>query len=198
MEKSQSIGNIAKALLVFHQNVAKVKKDSNNPFFKSKYAGLPNVLESIEEPLQKAGISFVQFPCGSSGLTTVIMHGESGEWMQDTYEMEPTKKDPQSIGSCITYMRRYALAAILGLNIDEDDDGNSASQPQNKAKQEPKTYTAAPLPELVRTHEMWKKVTDSLMKGTADMAYVKSKFTVSPLVEKELLTIIEKAKEATK
>lgn len=193
MEKSQSIGNLAKALLVFHQKVSKVKKDSNNPFFKSKYAGLPNVLDSIEEPLQNAGISFVQFPCGSSGLTTVIMHGESGEWMQDTYEMEPTKKDPQSIGSCITYMRRYALAAILGLNIDEDDDGNSASQPAKPAaKAQPQ---AEALPELVRTHEKWKAVTDSLMKGTATLEQVKSKFVVSALVEKELLTIIEKAKE---
>lgn len=194
MEKSTSIGNIAKALLVFHQNVSKVKKDSSNPFFKSKYAGLPNVLESIEEPLQKAGISFVQFPCGSSGLTTLIMHGESGEWMQDTYEMEPTKKDPQSIGSCITYMRRYALAAILGLNIDEDDDGNGASQPQAKQQQRPAQPIA--MSELTRTHDKWKAVTESLMKATATLDQVKSKFVVSPLVEKELLTIIEKAKEA--
>ena len=54
------------------------------------------------------------------------MH-ESGEFIMETYQMKPVKNDPQGIGSSITYQRRYALGAVLGLNIDDDDDGNGAS-----------------------------------------------------------------------
>ena len=55
------------------------------------------------------------------------MHGESGEYMQTDYFMNPTKNDPQAQGSVISYMRRYALAAVLGLNLDKDDDANAAT-----------------------------------------------------------------------
>jgi hypothetical protein len=123
---SESITNLAKALMVFHKEVGKVVKAETNPFFKSKYAALPQILEAINEPLQKSGLSFVQFPTGKNNLTTQLMH-ISGEWMRGDYFMQPAKEDPQGYGSCITYQRRYALGAILGLNIDEDDDGNTAS-----------------------------------------------------------------------
>lgn len=132
MDKSQTINHIAAGLAKFHAAVGKIKKSADNPFFKSKYAPLPDILEAIAEPLQTAGLTFAQFPDGDS-LTTVLMHVESGEWMQASYAMHPVKSDPQSVGSAITYARRYALAAILGLNVDEDDDGNKASQPTAKA-----------------------------------------------------------------
>ena len=60
------------------------------------------------------------------------MHS-SGEYIGETYVMTPTKNDPQGLGSAITYQRRYALGAILSLNIDEDDDGNEANKPSEKA-----------------------------------------------------------------
>lgn len=134
MEKSQSIGAIAKALISFHTKVDKVKKDASNPFFKSKYASLSNILEAIHTPLLESGLTFSQFPSNGHSLTTIIIHAESGEYMLDTYEMKPVKDDPQGRGSCITYQRRYALAAVLGLNIDEDDDANLASTPKAEVK----------------------------------------------------------------
>lgn len=127
MEKSESIKNIASALITFQIKVGKIKKDAVNPFFKSKYASLSNIQEAITEPLEEAGISYMQFPDGTHGLTTIIMHGESGEWLQSTYTMRPVKDDPQGIGSSITYQKRYALAGALALNIDDDDDGNAAT-----------------------------------------------------------------------
>ena len=138
MEKSSSIANIAKALVLFHAKVAKITKDANNPFFKSKYASLSNILEAINQPLQESGLTFSQFPTNGNSLTTIIIHAESGEYMQDSYEMRPVKDDPQGKGSAITYQRRYALASVLGLNIDEDDDANLAS---GKKQQEPKDTT---------------------------------------------------------
>ena len=133
MNKSESITNLAKALAVFHTHVGKVSKDAKNPFFKSKYASLPNILEAIREPLDKSGIIVSQVPSGVNGLSTILIHSESGEWMEDTYTMPVAKQnDPQAVGSAITYARRYALASSLGLNVDEDDDGNAASQPPKK------------------------------------------------------------------
>lgn len=132
MEKSESIKNIASALIIFQIKVGKVTKDATNPFFKSKYASLSNILDAIALPLEEAGLSYMQFPDGQYGLTTIVMHGESGEWLQSTYTMKPTKDDPQGIGSCITYQKRYALAGALALNIDDDDDGNKASATQIK------------------------------------------------------------------
>lgn len=132
MYKSDSIKNIAKALVKFHEEMGVVYKSETNPFFKSKYADLATILSAIKEPLQKAGLSFSQFPTGENEMTTILMHADSGEFLEGTFKMTPAKNDPQGQGSVITYQRRYALGAILGLNIDEDDDGNSASAPHEK------------------------------------------------------------------
>jgi hypothetical protein len=123
MEKSESIKAIAIALCEFQQNIETIKKTETNPFFKSKYASLSDILNAIRKPLADNGLSFVQFPRGRFCLETMLMH-ISGEWLSETYEMTPTKNDPQGAGSVITYQRRYALGAILGLNTDEDNDGN--------------------------------------------------------------------------
>lgn len=122
MEKSVEIKNIAIALCSFQGAVETIRKTATNPFFKSKYADLSDILEVIRQPLTDNGLSFVQFPKGKYGLETMLMH-ISGEWLSESYEMVPTKNDPQGAGSVITYQRRYALGAILGLNIDEDTDG---------------------------------------------------------------------------
>lgn len=136
MIKSESIIELSKALVQFHVKVDKVKKDANNPFFKSKYASLSNILDSIDLPLIECGLSIVQMPSGENGLTTMLLH-TSGEYIGETYIMTPTKNDPQGLGSAITYQRRYALGAILSLNIDEDDDGNEASKPSEKKDDKP-------------------------------------------------------------
>ena len=126
MKTSDSIKQIAGAMLIFHDEVNNIPKSAQNPFFKSKYVPLDKILTAIAEPLKTARLSFMQFPKGENELETIIMH-ESGEWMSECFYMKPVKADPQSYGSVITYQRRYALSAILGLNTDEDDDGNKGS-----------------------------------------------------------------------
>ena len=96
MQQSESIKNIASALITFHVKVDKVKKDATNPFFKSRYASLSNILDAINEPLNESGLSFVQFPTGENGLTTVLMHADSGEYMSADYTMKPVKDDPRN------------------------------------------------------------------------------------------------------
>lgn len=137
MEKTPSITNLANALMLFQLKVSKIEKDANNPFFKSKYASLSNIQEAIYTPLAESGLIYSQSPSGQNGLTTIVIHAESGEYFMDTYIMPVSKQnDPQAVGSSITYAKRYALVAMLGLNIDDDDDGNEASKPSEKKKEE--------------------------------------------------------------
>jgi hypothetical protein len=188
MEKSQSLKNIAAALVLFHVKVESVKKDANNPFFKSKYASLSNILDVVNDPLNESGLTFCQFPTDTNGLTTILMHSETGEYIQATYEMTPTKNDPQGRGSAITYQRRYALAAILGLNIDEDDDGNAASTPPtNKTSQnvissnndDNKNWLNKTTADKVTLTKEWLQVVDALQNGKRTLDQIKKAFKIS-------------------
>lgn len=125
--------NIAKSLAKFHEHMGNVAKDASNPFFKSKYSPLENILPAIKKPMHDAGLTFTQIPTGICKLKTIIIDVESGEFIDGELEMTPSKNDPQGQASTITYMRRYALVAMLGLNCDEDDDGNTASTPSKKS-----------------------------------------------------------------
>ena len=137
---SESIKNISLALLKFQSKLKGVSKDSTNPFFKSKYASLSHIQETIQDPLIHCGLVYTQNPVGENGLTTMLIHAESGEFFKSTYEMRPEKNTPQGKGSCITYQKRYTLAAILGLNTDYDDDGNAASIPAPHKKVAKKVF----------------------------------------------------------
>ena len=134
METSASIKEISAAMLNFQKAIGTIKKTSSNPFFKSKYAALPDILNAISKPLEDNGLLITQHPEGEDELCTMIIHPFSGEFMKSTAKMHPVKNDPQAIGSAITYQRRYALGAILNLDIDDDDDGNKASEPEAKVK----------------------------------------------------------------
>lgn len=150
--RSESIKTLAVALKGFQHEVQKISKTEDNPFFKSKYADLPAILDAIREPLANNGLSFAQFPTGENEMTTILMH-ESGEFLQGTFKMTPSKNDPQGQGSVITYQRRYALSAILGLNTDEDDDGNAASQPRNGQNKANQNGQAKPKPLAIQEEE---------------------------------------------
>lgn len=129
MTKSESIAKLAEALNKFQATIKAVKKDGSNPFFKSKYATLDNIWEHARKELTSNGLSVSQLPSGENELTTVLLH-TSGEFISATAKMTPKDSTPQSQGSAITYLRRYALSAVLGLTSEEDDDGNAASKPQ--------------------------------------------------------------------
>jgi hypothetical protein len=132
-ECSQDIAELSKALCKAQGAMKGAVKDSSNPFFKSKYADLSAVWDDVREPFAKHGLSVIQMPTGGVGnvsLVTQITH-DSGQWIRSKLTMVPVKTDPQGIGSCITYARRYALAAMAGV-YQIDDDGNQASAPQQK------------------------------------------------------------------
>ncbi|WP_242487659.1 ERF family protein [Bacillus sp. TH17] len=130
MNRSETITELAKALVKFNSEVTKIAKDADNPFFKNNYATLDTIIDEIRPILSKHGLSIMQIPSGDGQnvtLKTLLLH-ESGEWLEsDALTMKPVKNDPQAVGSCITYARRYSLAAFLSLNTGEDDDGNGAT-----------------------------------------------------------------------
>ena len=131
MRKSESIVELSKALAKFQEEVKQPLKDKNNPFFKSKYVPLENVVEAITDVAPKNGLSFVQWALndenGRVGVATMLMH-ESGEFIEfDPVHMKADKETAQGAGALITYLKRYALSAVFGITSDQDDDGNGAS-----------------------------------------------------------------------
>lgn len=182
MEKSEKVTELFKALALFHVKMDKVKKDANNPFFHSKYASLENILDAIRVPLQECDLEFTQFPTGQYGLTTILFHIPSGEYLQDSYMMEPTKKDPQGAGSVITYQRRYALTSILCINVETDDDGNIGTHggaTPDKAAENDKPW-------LNKGTKQFDGAVAKLKSGTTTIEKIRTVMKVSKEVEKLL------------
>ncbi len=133
MEQSLEIKDLATALSKAQAEIKAAVKDSTNPFFKSKYADLSSVWEACRISITKNGLSVIQTGRSDFDLvivTTQLQHS-SGQWVRGEFSAKPVKNDPQAIGSCITYLRRYSLAAMVGV-APEDDDANDATKPAAK------------------------------------------------------------------
>ncbi len=143
MITSPTISLLAKALKDFQADVPKIAKNSTNPFFHSKYASLDDIISAVRAPLAKHGLVVSQIPCGDNRLLTLLIH-EQGEYIGDEASTCPAKNDPQGAGSAITYMRRYALSAILGIAAEDDDDGNVANN-NHQPHYEPVKATTSPV-----------------------------------------------------
>lgn len=131
MIKSDTIGKIAEALCKAQGEMQHASKTKTNPFFNSSYADFPSILDACREPLVKNNIALTQtleFNGDLTILNTLLLHS-SGEYIGSQVPLKPVKADPQSMGSCITYMKRFSLAAICGTATAEaeDDDANAAS-----------------------------------------------------------------------
>lgn len=128
----------AKAFVAAQKSTEAVKKAATNLAFKSKYADLSEVVEATVPALNTNGIGVIQAP-GFDGewvtVTTVLIH-ESGSSVTGVLSLRPSKSDPQGVGSAITYGRRYALLAMTGAAL-EDDDGQAASGPRQKPEPTP-------------------------------------------------------------
>jgi len=138
IEQSTDINEVAAALIIARGNMSAIVKNSVNPHFKSKFAGLPDLITGTTEHLLAQGLFLTQHPCiefiqGDSqtphvalvGCETMIMHAASGQWLRSHLTVPCVGLDPQKAGSAITYVKRYAIEAILNIPT-KDDDGNSA------------------------------------------------------------------------
>jgi hypothetical protein len=150
IEMSPEVNHLFPALISAQSKLRGVVKDSKNPHFKSNYASLENVIDTARGPLHEDGIAFTQAPGalvdGAIEITTMLMH-RSGQWLRSTLHIPLQKRDPQGVGSAITYGCRYALMATLGLPP-VDDDGESAMD-RNPAPSQARVTPANP--SLTRT-----------------------------------------------
>lgn len=131
MKTSDKIDLLAAALCKAQAAMSPASKDAQNPHFRSKYADLASAWEAAQKPITDNGLAIVQgFEPGVDKaliIKTMLIH-ISGQWIESTLVFYPLDQKPQTLGSCITYGRRYSLMAILGIVPDEDDDGNAASR----------------------------------------------------------------------
>lgn len=142
IEHSPTITKLMGAMLAVQGAVDGVTKDSNNPAFRSKYASLESVVDTIRPHCQKHGLVVMQSPGGifnESGdrptieVDTLIVHAESGEWIRSGMQLPLAKLDPQGAGSAITYGERYSLMALFNLPP-VDDDASAASATEKPAQ----------------------------------------------------------------
>lgn len=130
-QHSESLKELAAALAKTQGTIRSAVKDAINPHFGNRYADLPAIWDACRAPLTSNGLSIVQMPVDSEpgrvALTTLLLH-TSGEWIESTVSTRITKDDPQGVGLGLTYLRRYALAAMVGIVADIDDDGNGVSE----------------------------------------------------------------------
>lgn len=124
IERSEKIEALSAALVAFQGTMPPVPKGSVNPFFGSKYADLADIREAAKPHLLEVGLAVTQWP-SADGLITVVHH-TSGQWMSATMRVFMDKETSQAQGSALTYARRYAYTAALGIVTEPDDDGNSA------------------------------------------------------------------------
>ena len=142
MKQSESISELATALSIAQSQIGGAVRSSTNPFFKSSYADLGDVIKAIKEPLAANGLSMIQMPITnlvekSVGVSTRIIHS-SGEWIEGEFFLPLTKFDSQAVGSALSYSRRYGITSILMIP-QTDDDANAASMKVDQTKVQAKS-----------------------------------------------------------
>ena len=180
------------ALAKAQGEVENASKSSNNPHFKSKYADLAEVLNTVRPVFAKNDLSIMQstaFNGSFVSVTTLVAH-KSGGLIYSTASCVPGKTDAQGIGSATTYLRRYSLAAMAGI-AQEDDDGNAAA---HNGKPSPIK------PEGQPTSGAWEAVDSATQAGLLKLAASIAEFIETgdatgawELIERQALNTDEKA-----
>lgn len=119
---------LAAALVAAQAEMPAVKADASNPHFKSKFVSLDHLIASTRPVLNRHGLAIIQAPAnidGQPALETQIIH-KDGASVSSLMPLILAKDDMQGMGAAITYARRYAWAAALGIAGEDDDDGESA------------------------------------------------------------------------
>lgn len=174
------------ALLGFRKDMDSIKKESANPFFKSKYADLPSILAEIKDHLVKNKLSISHatlFIDGSLVMKTTVTETESGESIDSVFPIFGNK--PQEVGSSMTYARRYNIQALLDLST-EDDDGNSANDAPKVTKQYAEDDRAW------FNDKDFDKMIDSLADGEVfSKSAIKSDYKLSKVMQEKIKNLIE-------
>lgn len=181
MDKSEEIDKLAIALAKFQGSLeqpslnseVKVKTKTGGEY-KFKYADLSECKRAAKQPLADNELSVCQLIEDDYSIRTILLHS-SGQWISSKVRMPSNTADVQSIGSAITYAKRYAFCAILGIVADDDEDANIASgnsaQKEQPKEQPKKTANSRVKKELTRDHLN----NESAMKSISEWLYNKEK-----------------------
>lgn len=147
VRRSPSVTALAGAMVKVQAEIEDPTKNKKADAGKRQYtyADLPTVLDAVRPTLVKFDLAVVQLPCecnGGPALTTILIH-KSGEWIETTICLRPGDNSPQSVGSALTYARRYALLSLCGVAADDDDDGKAGGQPAQQQRQREPQKTLA-------------------------------------------------------
>jgi hypothetical protein len=139
MKNTKTISQISPDLVKAIGDIKSVKKDSQNPFLKNKYASLDAIIEATKKILSTNNLCIIQ-SVSEQGVETTILH-VSGEWISSDFMVIPTEQskglsNAQSRGVAITYCKRYQLGSILGISTDDDMDGHYEEKPEVKVATE--------------------------------------------------------------
>jgi len=181
VNKSESIAALSAALAKAQAEIENASKTASNPHFKSKYADLAEVLNTVRPVMSRHGIAIVQMPSFESGLASVetLMTHSSGEWISNICSAPVSKQDAQGVGSAITYLRRYSLAAFAGI-AQEDDDANAAvGQRQAPTPAKPAEKPALP-------DERFRAACDAIAAGKTSVQVVRSRYALTTEQDNEL------------
>lgn len=181
MNQSPTIGKLAEALSQAQSQIEGARKDSKNPFFKSSYADLESVWNACRKQLCENGLSVIQTTEGTPdaiSLVTTLVH-VSGEWIRGVLPICPVKSDPQSIGSALTYARRYALAAIAGV-CQTDDDAEESMRPTREIKSSSPIIHPANRAEMI-SQEQLKELGGYVVDDSDAGNLLRSRFKISDL-----------------
>jgi len=177
MRQSESIAQLAAALARAQARIQPAIKDAVNPHFRSHYATLEAIVDACREPLAANDLAVLQLPCDDGkiervALRTMIVH-KSGEFIEEAVSAPIVKQDPQGLGSALTYLRRYALAAMVGVTATADDDGNAASAPQQVQRVQPSAPAPTAAPRITPT------LVGETQVFTGTLAYAKTENKIS-------------------
>lgn len=160
-----------KKILEAKKEIGKATKNATNPHFKNKYVDINALIETVETILLNKGLVLLQ-PIENGKVYTRIVDAESKEMIESYIDL-PIGGTPQSMGSAITYFRRYTLQSLLSMQA-QDDDGQLASQPQRK--------------ELI-DNTRFEKALETIKQGTYTVDKLKASFELTDLQNKALLLL---------
>lgn len=144
---SPDITQLAKAMLAVQKQLTPATKDATNPYTRSRYATLNAVMDACKTALLDNGIWLTQITVpsesGTIALLTKLTHAETGQYQASVTVLPLQRPDCQGAGSAITYARRYALTAMLGMVTEDDDDGEGAKLPPRPTRPMPSSQPQA-------------------------------------------------------
>jgi hypothetical protein len=180
---SDAINEISAALAKAQGQIEGASKGKVNPAFKSKYADLASIWDACRDALSTNGLAVLQIPNETPDgmlLTTMVTHS-SGQWFRSSYPVRPVQATPQGLGSAITYARRYALMAMVGI-APEDDDGEAA---MGRGHQQPANVQQAPQRPAQPAYDADKQ--DKALRGSQERTAAEIKRAIAETTNQEEL-----------